>query len=443
MVHFFTSISRFTMIFLLAIFTYDSFAALRPKTTERARRSRYVRQTVFMYLILINGNLVIYLNTKELRVLFMLAFECVLFAIVLLVFRAAYDGSNKPLVNSMAMLMAIGFIIITRLNIDKAEKQLFFAAVGMIVTALVPLIIKHGAFLSKLTWFYAVLGVGLLGIVLVGGSTVYGAKLNISIGGFTIQPSEFVKILFVFFVSCMFAEATDTRQVLITTAVAALHVLILIASKDLGSAGIFMITYLIMLYVATKNPRWLAVGALLCVLGLILAYFLFSHVRTRFLAWKDPISVVDGAGYQVSQSLFAIGTGGWFGSGLCQGMPDKIPLAVSDIVFASIAEEMGGVFALLVIFLCIGVFLLFLNSAMQISDFFYKLLALGLGTCYGAQTFIMIGGVTKFIPSTGVTLPLVSYGGSSLLSTMIIFAIIQGLYVREYQGEEDEYGEQE
>ena len=436
MVHFFTSISRFTMILLLAVFTYDSFAALSRKSSEKARRSRSVRQTFFMFLILINGNLVLFLNTQEKRVLILLAIECVLFVLLFLIFRTAYVGSNKPLVNSMAMLMAIGFIIITRLNIDKAERQIFFAAAGLALTALVPLIIKHGGFLSRMTWVYFVLGTGLLGIVLVAGATVYGAKLNIKIGSFTIQPSEFVKILFVFFIACMFNLSTEMRQVWITTGCAALHVLILIASKDLGSAGIFMITYLIMLYVATKNPRWLLVGALLCILGLALAYVLFAHVRTRFTAWRDPIAVVDGAGYQVSQSLFAIGTGGWFGSGLCQGLPDKIPLAISDFVFAAICEEMGGVFALLIIFLCVGVFLLFLNSAMQISDFFYKLLALGLSACYGAQVFIMIGGVTKFIPSTGVTLPLVSYGGSSLISTLLLFAIIQGLYVREYQGDE-------
>ncbi len=436
MVHFLTSISRFTMILLLAVFTYDSFAALSRKSSEKARRSRSVRQTFFMFLILINGNLVLFLNTQEKRVLILLAIECVLFVLLFLIFRTAYVGSNKPLVNSMAMLMAIGFIIITRLNIDKAERQIFFAAAGLALTALVPLIIKHGGFLSRMTWVYFVLGTGLLGIVLVAGATVYGAKLNIKIGSFTIQPSEFVKILFVFFIACMFNLSTEMRQVWITTGCAALHVLILIASKDLGSAGIFMITYLIMLYVATKNPRWLLVGALLCILGLALAYVLFAHVRTRFTAWRDPIAVVDGAGYQVSQSLFAIGTGGWFGSGLCQGLPDKIPLAISDFVFAAICEEMGGVFALLIIFLCVGVFLLFLNSAMQISDFFYKLLALGLSACYGAQVFIMIGGVTKFIPSTGVTLPLVSYGGSSLISTLLLFAIIQGLYVREYQGDE-------
>ena len=134
-------------------------------------------------------------------------------------------------------------------------------------------------------------------------------------------------------------------------------------------------------------------------------------------------------GYQICQSLFAIGTGGWFGMGLYQGMPDKIPVVEQDFVFAAISEELGGVFALCLLLVCVSCYLMFLNIAMQIKDQFYKLIALGLGTVYGFQVFLTIGGVTKFIPSTGVTLPLVSYGGSSLLSTTIIFAIIQGLYI--------------
>ena len=168
-----------------------------------------------------------------------------------------------------------------------------------------------------------------------------------------------------------------------------------------------------------------------------MAYKLFNHVRVRVIAWRDPLSVIDREGYQICQSLFAIGTGGWFGMGLFQGMPDKIPVVESDFVFSAIAEEMGGVFAMCLILVCASCYLMFLNIAMQIKDQFYKLIALGLGTVYGFQVFLTIGGVTKFIPSTGVTLPLVSYGGSSLISTLIMFAIIQGLYILREDEEED------
>lgn len=123
----------------------------------------------------------------------------------------------------------------------------------------------------------------------------------------------------------------------------------------------------------------------------------------RVVAWKNPLGVIDKEGYQICQSLFAIGTGGWFGMGLYQGMPDKIPVVEQDFVFAAISEELGGVFALCLLLVCVSCYLMFLNIAMQIKDQFYKLIALGLGTVYGFQVFLTIGGVTKFIPSTGVT----------------------------------------
>ena len=168
---------------------------------------------------------------------------------------------------------------------------------------------------------------------------------------------------------------------------------------------------------------------------------LFSHVRVRIEAWKDPFASIHGGGWQVAQALFAIGTGGWFGMGLYQGMPDKIPLGSSDFVFASISEELGGAFAVCIVLVCFSCFLMFLNIAMQIKDQFYKLIALGLGCVYGVQVFLNVGGVIKFIPSTGLTLPLVSYGGSSILCTIIMFAIIQGLYIMR-QDEEGESNEQ-
>lgn len=138
----------------------------------------------------------------------------------------------------------------------------------------------------------------------------------------------------------------------------------------------------------------------------------------------------------MAQSLLAIGTGGWLGMGLCQGSPESIPVAAEDFIFSAIVEELGLIFGLCLILVCVSCYIMFLNIAMQLRNRFYKLVALGLGTCYIFQVFLTIGGVTKFIPSTGVTLPLVSYGGSSILSTLIMFAIIQGLYILREDEEE-------
>lgn len=431
--------SRFTLIIMFAIYTYDCFAALKNRISEKKQNRLYHKQTTLMYCILFNAYLVMFLVTKDIRLIGLYLLEVLFFAITLFIYKKIYKNASKSIINNMCMLLAISFIILARLDMDNAVKQFFIAAVAMVITCFIPAIIHKLKVWEKLTWLYAIVGIGGLGVVAAAGATVYGAKLNISLGPVTIQPSEFIKIIFVFFVACMLNKSTEFPHVVKTTIVAAIHVLILVASRDLGGAFIFLITYLVMLYVATRQPGYMLLGLGCGAIAAVGAYFMFSHVRVRVLAWQDPLSVVNDEGYQICQSLFAIGTGGWFGSGLYQGMPTKIPVVAQDFVFSAISEELGGVFALCLIFVCISCFLMFFNIAMQIKDQFYKLIALGLGTVYGIQVFLTLGGVTKFIPSTGVTLPLVSYGGSSLLSTMILFAIIQGLYVlRVDEGEENE-----
>src|SRR5699024_7250090 len=246
---------------------------------------------------------------------------------------------------------------------------------------------------------------------------------------FNIQPSEFVKILFVFYVAASLNKSREFKNVVITTAVAASHVLILVLSTDLGAALIFFVVYLVMLYVATRQPLYAIAGLLAGAGAAVIGYHLFAHIQVRVEAWQDPIGTYGSSGYHVAQSLFAIGSGSWFGTGLFQGQPDMIPVAETDFIFSAIVEEMGVIYGLCLILICVSCYVMFLNIAMELRNRFYKLVALGLGTCYIFQVFLQVGGVTKFIPSTGMTLPFVSYGGSSMLSTMIMFGIIQGLYI--------------
>jgi cell division protein FtsW (lipid II flippase) len=215
-----------------------------------------------------------------------------------------------------------------------------------------------------------------------------------------------------------------------------------VISTDLGSALIFFITYLMMLYVATREVRYLLAGLAAGVLAAIVAYFLFSHVRVRVQIWQDPFKEYEGGGYQVAQSLFAIGAGGWLGTGLFQGSPGAIPIVEQDFMFAAIAEELGGIFSICLILICMNCFILFVNVAMKLENEFYRLVAFGLGCLYGVQVFLTIGGAMKMIPMTGVTLPFISTGGSSLLSTLISFAIVQGLYILR-EDEEEAFDEEE
>ena len=424
-----TEISKYLMMILFACYTYESFSALQRSGSPKRVQPILRRQLMFLFLIHLDAYLVIFAATGEVQMLGFYAMQVLLICAIQLIYRFLYKKAARLVTNHMCMLLVIGFIVLTRLDEAKAMRQFTLAVAATVITLLVPFFIRHIHFLHKLPYLYAGIGIALLALVAVAGKTDYGAKLAFKFGSVSLQPSEFIKILFVFFVASMFYHSIEFKQVVITTVLAAAHVIILVLSRDLGSASIFFVTYLVLLYVATRDARYLGLGLGAGSLAAVVAYKLFSHVQARVIAWKDPLAVIDKQGYQVSQSLFAIGTGGWFGLGLFQGMPNKIPVADEDFVFAAISEELGGVFAICVILVCACCYLMFLNIAMQIHERFYKLIALGLGTTYGFQVFLTIGGVIKFIPSTGVTLPLVSYGGSSLLSTFIIFAVIQGLYI--------------
>ena len=437
MVHILVQLSKYIMILLFLIYTFECFHVFRFEANSSRQISIYNTQRKLMYLIHADGFLVLFLTSGNVELIGFYFMQIVLLAGIYLIYHNFYKNSSELVLNNMCMLLCIGMIILTRLSFEKAFRQFIFCVAGVVIAVFLPLFFHKLRFLNKLTWLYAIVGIAGLAVVAIAGATSYGAKLSISIGGISIQPSEFVKILYVFFVACMMYQKKDLKQTIITSVVAAIFVLTLVASRDLGGALLFFFTYLVMIYAATQKWYYFAGGLGFLAIAALGGNAFFSHVQNRVIAWKDPLSVIDKEGYQVCQSLFAIGTGGWFGLGLNQGLPNKIPVVEKDFVFSAISEEMGGVFAICIIMVCISCFLMIFNVSMQMKDDFYRLIALGLGSIYALQVFLTIGGVTKFIPSTGVTLPLISYGGSSLLSTMIIFGIIQGLYI--LQSEQKNY----
>lgn len=210
----------------------------------------------------------------------------------------------------------------------------------------------------------------------------------------------------------------------------------LFLQKDLGTALIFFGTMILSQFVYDRDRKLILINLLAMVVGSIIAYFLFSHVRIRVATWKDPWSDIDATGYQITQALFAMASGGLFGSGIGLGRPDFIPVAESDFIFSAICEEMG-------IFMGIAVVLLFMilvYRAIKISliqkDKFYSILAFCIGILFALQTFIILGGVLKLIPLTGVTLPFISQGGSSMIAGFILLGCLQ------YSGEEIKYGDE-
>lgn len=434
-------LSKYIIIFLFAIYTWHCFTVFVGKDKEQKEKI-YHRQKTILFIIHFICSLVLYLNSLDVQIILFYIIQVIFLIFVSKSYPFVYEGMSKIVLNNMLMLLMIGFVMIERLNPSYAIRQMIFAALICFVGLFIPYIIEKFSYFDKFGWFYAIGGIILLGLVFVIGKEVYGAKNWIVIGGFAMQPSEFVKIVYVFFAAALLAKATKFQDIVKVTMVAAVHVLILVVEKDLGAALIFFFTYLVILYVSTEKLWYLLAGIACGVVAAVVAYFLFSHVQVRVTAWKDPWGTIDSQGYQIAQSLFAIGTGGWFGMGLGQGLPNKIPVASSDFIFSAIAEEMGVFFAICVILVEVSCFVMFINISLRMTRRFYKLTALGLSVEFIFQVFLTIGGAIKFIPSTGVTLPLVSYGGSSVISTVILFNIIQGMYVlnREEAEELEERG---
>lgn len=436
MIHLVVELSKYIMIILFMLYTFECFHVFKFKDNFEHQLKIYGRQRKLMYFIHFDGFLVLVITTKNIQMIGLYFMQLVLLAGVYVVYHMFYKNASELILNNMCMLLCIGMIMLARISYAKAMRQFIFITAGSCFAMIIPIILSKMSLFRRLKWLYAGVGIISLLVVAIAGSTSYGAKLSINIGGISIQPSEFVKIIFVFYIAGMLYVGKNTKTLMITSGVSAIFVLTLVASKDLGGALLYFFTYLVMIYAATQKWYYFAGGIGFLGVAAILGCKLFSHVQTRVIAWKDPISVIDTGGYQICQSLFAIGTGGWFGMGLNQGMPEKIPVVEKDIIFSAISEELGGFFALCLIMVCVSCFLMIFNVSLQMRDDFYRLVALGLGSTYALQVFLTIGGVIKFIPSTGVTLPLISYGGSSLLSTMLIFGIIQGLYIIQYEQKE-------
>lgn len=423
-----TELSKYLITLFMALYTLECFLVFRFQE-EEDRSGCYICQNLLMFLVHFSCFLVICFETGNIEYLFFYVLQQILLFATVMLFRMVYPKGNRLIVNNMCLLLSIGFVILTRLSFEKAIKQFFIVTVSIVAGMLIPYFIHKLKFLKSLTWVYAATGIVALGVVLILGAVTYGSKISYSIAGVTFQPSEFVKIVFVFFLASALYESHDLPRVILTAALAGIHVLILVASRDLGSALIFFIVYVMMVFIATARWIYLLLGCAGGCGAAVLAYQFFSHVQVRVQAWKDPFSCIDDAGYQITQSLFAISSGGWFGLGLFRGTPTSIPFVEADFVFSAVAEELGILFSMCMILVCISCFIMFMDISVRLQDRFYRLIAFGLGVTYIFQVFLTVGGGTKFIPMTGVTLPFISYGGSSVLTTLVMFFIIEGLFI--------------
>ena len=421
MASFITDNSKY--IILILFLAYLVGCVIQNKITD-------IMQKILIYGIHFLGFLCLLLKGMDIQLIGFYLLQVVLISVIMIAYQLIYKTAFPLLTNHICMFFAISMIVLTRISFGEAFRQFIFFVVGMFVMLLIPLLIKKGEMFRKYPIVYAVVGIILLGLVVLIGVTSSGAKLHLSIGPITFQPSEFVKIVFVVFIAAMLYKEVSVKKLLLTSVLSAVFVLLLVASRDLGGALLYFTTYLIMIYVATKKKRYLGIGSVCICLSAVAGYFMFSHVRIRVFAWLTPLEDFDRKGYQICQSLFGIGTGGWFGFGIGEGKPSLIPIVQKDFIFSAISEEFGAIFGIGLILLTLSTFWIMIHTAKKTEDRFYKLICVGLAVVYATQVILTIGGAIKFIPSTGVTLPLVSYGGSSLLASLLMFGMIQGIYMK-------------
>ena len=364
------------------------------------------------------------------------------FMFILLAYFAVsriYKNSCPLIWNCVLFLLDISLIMLARLNMALAYRQLMWMCVGFAAAVFIPLIINMIPRFEAFEKLYIILSFALVLSTIFFGSTEYGSTNWIYIGPLSFQPSEMVKFLFVFYLASVFRKKVEFKEFIITGALSAMLVMLFVFQRDLGSALIFFMTYLVMLYIATSNGSLVLLGIGGFSVASVIAYNLFSHVRVRVAAWKNPWADIDGGGYQIVQSLFAIGTGGLLGSGLTRGMPTSIPVVTKDFIYAAVCEEFGTIFAICML----GVFIVLFVRGMMIACVckrrYYSILCAGFTAMMAFQTFIIVGGVIKLIPLTGVTLPFVSYGGTSVTVSILIIGFIQ--WVNGYHVGIEEEGE--
>jgi cell division protein FtsW (lipid II flippase) len=356
--------------------------------------------------------------------------------------RRLAPNADSTLLPLAGLLNGLGYVFIARLDEDLAGLQATWALVGVGAFVATLVVVRQARWLEQFRYTLMAVGIGLLVLPLPPGlgQEINGARIWVSLGPMNFQPGELAKIaLAIFFAAYLvdkrevlalpgfrflgmsFPEARHLGPVLLAWGAS---LIVMVAAKDLGSSLLFFTLFVVLLWVATERPGYLVMSLVLFAGGAFLAWTRFDHVQQRVDIWIDPFGDPLGDGYQIVQGSFALADGGLAGAGLGVGTPQTIPAVETDFIFAAIGEELGlaGSTAVLIAFmLMIGAGL---RVAIATERPFDKLLATGLTTLLGFQAFIIVAGVVRLLPLTGVTLPFVSYGGSSLLANWILLALL-------------------
>ena len=355
--------------------------------------------------------------------------------------RIFAPGADPALLPIVFALSGIGITFVTRLEPNAAMGQLVFLFVGVGLMVGTLAVVKNLEVVKRYKYVLGAIGIILLVLPMFIGTEIYGSKLWIKIGGFQFQPGEFAKVFIVLFLAGYLAENRELLSISNRTVLGikfprlrllyplfivwGICLLVVAFERDLGSALLFYTIFLIMLYVATGRVSYVLIGLVLLAVGAFGMYQIMSHVRVRVAIWLNPFEDAQNMGFQIVQSLYSLADGGLFGVGIGKGLgASTIPVVASDMIFAPIGEEMGllGGAAVLLLFMLFAV--RGLTTAARAKSDLAAFSAAGLTAAISFQAFTIVGGVTKLIPLTGVTLPFMSQGGSSLLASFVIVGLL-------------------
>ena len=357
---------------------------------------------------------------------------CVLIGYSHFIVRRFYPDGDKFILIFASVLAVVGVAMLYRINPNTAIKQLIWIALGIIGYILIVVILPDLKSFAKYKNVYMIITLVLMPLALIFGTEQFGAKNWILIGPISFQPSEFAKLALVLYLAAALATyeskksfKEEVKQLFQPALVAGFSMGCMVLQRDLGSALIFFGISITLLYVATSKKKYVFTALGLAAIGSVAGYTMFGHVRERVMIWRDPWKYALGSSYQIVEGMYSIAAGGLFGVGLGQGHFQNLPVKESDMIYAIICEEFGIIFA---IGLMIIYFLLFyrgIRAAFVTKDSYSQLIAVGFSTMIACQTLVIIGGIFSVIPLTGITLPIISYGGSSVLTIFFALGILQ------------------
>ncbi len=352
---------------------------------------------------------------------------------------------DRTVLSMVMMLCSVSVVTLT--GIARASitplTQAIYIAVGLVVMMIAIAFIRWLRNWKKWVPFMVIVSFGLLAAPIVIGSVVNGAKnwIVIKSGGvtlFSLQPSEFVKVSLIFILASMLSGKRKLKETIVPLIISAGFCVVLLLQKDLGALLLYFFTTLILHFIATSNLGITGMGIAAGCGGAWLAYRYMPYLRRRIAAWVNPWSDPSDSGHQIIQALVAIGSAGWLGMGLGLGLPRNIPLYSSDFIYAAICEEFGFVFALLLLAVYAVIVMRGISIAMNARTSFHSLLSFGIISMLAFQTLLIVGGNIRLIPLTGVTLPFVAEGGSSMVSYMAAIGLLLGVSSLNAEADEDD-----